>query len=83
MSVWKGFKEFIVSDKVAENEYIYSFYLTSIDDERLPDYYRDSLLLFVCKMKIELGQDQDNIRYQVFRMVNILKLVLKESLKVM
>ena len=38
MSVWKGFKEFIVSDKVAENEYIYSFYLTSTDDEKLPDY---------------------------------------------
>ena len=38
MSVWKGFKEFIVSDKVAENEYIYSFYLTSPDDEKLPDY---------------------------------------------
>lgn len=38
MSVWKGFKEFTVSDKVVENEYIYSFYLTSTDEETLPDY---------------------------------------------
>lgn len=79
MSVWKGFKEFIVSDKVSR-KWIYLFILfTSPDDVKLPVIYQDSLLLFVCKWRLELGQDQDNIRYQVFRMVNILKLVVKRE----
>lgn len=38
MSTWKGFKAFTVSQVVAENDYIYSFYLTSPEGELLPDY---------------------------------------------
>lgn len=40
METWKGFKDFIVSDKIIENAYITSFYLKSLEDnkERLPDY---------------------------------------------
>ena len=40
METWKGFKDFIISDKISENAYITSFYLKPLEDdkERLPDY---------------------------------------------
>lgn len=40
METWKGFKDFIVSDKIRENAYITSFYLKPLGDEgeTLPEY---------------------------------------------
>ena len=40
METWKGFKDFIVSDKIQENAYITSFYLKPLEHEEgaLPEY---------------------------------------------
>ena len=40
MELWKGFKTFVVADKVAENKYIDSFYLKPVEEEggALPSY---------------------------------------------